>query len=321
MRSGVDASREARDDHDPRRRQLATERGRHARAVARAGPRADDRDCRLLEQAKRSLAPHEEARRRIVNRAQADGNSGSPRAIQRKPRRARSARYAASSNRCTKAEKRAVRGASSRCDPLLCSEHRDCELAHAATGQLRRRTVGERLGEMLGRDVARARERGDRRGDTRDTRATAARERQPLDRPRQQLVGCRRSLRPPLAQSPARTEHPLADGGRTFARRPGQVGRARTRHRQEQVEAVEQRARELLAVALDALGRAEHWAAPSPRAPQGQRFIAATSWKRAGNTARPATRTTETTPSSSGWRRASSTGRWNSGSSSRKRTP
>ena len=58
-----------------------------------------------------------------------------------------------------------------------------------------------------------------------------------------------------------------------------------------------------------------------PAPAHGQRFIVATSWNRAGNSAWPLTRATETTPSSSGCRSASSVGRWNSGSSSRSRTP
>ena len=50
----------------------------------------------------------------------------------------------------------------------------------------------------------------------------------------------------------------------------------------------------------------EHSIAVSPRAPHGQRFIVATSWNRAGKSAWPCTRATETTPSSSGCRSASS---------------
>ena len=50
-------------------------------------------------------------------------------------------------------------------------------------------------------------------------------------------------------------------------------------------------------------------------------FIVPTSWKRAGNSACPPTRAIATTPSSSGWRRASRTERGNSGSSSSSRTP
>jgi site-specific DNA recombinase len=51
------------------------------------------------------------------------------------------------------------------------------------------------------------------------------------------------------------------------------------------------------------------------------RFIVATSWNRAGNTARPPARAMLIAPSSSGCRSASSAGRANSGSSSRSRTP
>ena len=55
--------------------------------------------------------------------------------------------------------------------------------------------------------------------------------------------------------------------------------------------------------------------------PHGHGFIAATSVNRAGNTAARPTRTTDTLPSSSGWRSASSTSRPNSGSSSHTSTP
>jgi site-specific DNA recombinase len=51
------------------------------------------------------------------------------------------------------------------------------------------------------------------------------------------------------------------------------------------------------------------------------RFIVPMSWKREGKSARPPTRATATTPSSSGWRRASSAERVNSGSSSSMSTP
>ena len=49
--------------------------------------------------------------------------------------------------------------------------------------------------------------------------------------------------------------------------------------------------------------------------------MAHTSMNRAGNTSLPAEREIWTCPSSNGWRRASSTSLWNSGSSSRKSTP
>src|SRR6185369_8346655 len=57
------------------------------------------------------------------------------------------------------------------------------------------------------------------------------------------------------------------------------------------------------------------------RCPQRHGFIAATSWTRAGNVTWVLARATLTLPVSSGWRSESSTGRWNSGSSSRNRTP
>src|SRR6185437_12169264 len=65
----------------------------------------------------------------------------------------------------------------------------------------------------------------------------------------------------------------------------------------------------------------EHSAAGSPCAPHGQRFIVATSWKRAGKTILPPTRAIETAPSSSGCRNASSALRGNSTNSSRNSTP
>ena len=64
-----------------------------------------------------------------------------------------------------------------------------------------------------------------------------------------------------------------------------------------------------------------HGRSDDPAKPHGHGFIAATSWKRAGNVvARPA-REIATRPASSGWRSASSTSRSNSGSSSRNSTP
>lgn len=66
---------------------------------------------------------------------------------------------------------------------------------------------------------------------------------------------------------------------------------------------------------------------PSPpqrggvKATQPHGFIAATSWTRAGKLTCALARAIETVPVSSGWRSESSTGRWNSGSSSRNSTP
>ena len=58
-----------------------------------------------------------------------------------------------------------------------------------------------------------------------------------------------------------------------------------------------------------------------PRYPHLQGFMAAASINRQGKAALPCTRLTVTTRSSSGWRRASSASRENSGSSSKNSTP
>src|SRR4051794_3499570 len=60
---------------------------------------------------------------------------------------------------------------------------------------------------------------------------------------------------------------------------------------------------------------------PAESGPKTNRLVVPTSWNRAGNTARPATRAIVTTPSSRGCRKPSSACRENSGSSSRRSTP
>ena len=72
---------------------------------------------------------------------------------------------------------------------------------------------------------------------------------------------------------------------------------------------------------LSSVGVQLHLCVGCPYQPQRQGFIAQTSMKRLGYATEPAARTTVTIPSSSGWRSVSRTSRWNSGSSSRKRTP
>ena len=94
------------------------------------------------------------------------------------------------------------------------------------------------------------------------------------------------------------------------------------RHLDLQVDAVEQRPADAALVARDRVGRAAAGLAPRlPSWPHGQGFIAATSWKRAGNSACRAARETTMRPVSSGSRSASSAARGNSGSSSRNSTP
>ena len=186
--------------------------------------------------------------------------------------------------------------------------------------QLRGWPVRKRLAEVRHLDELCSGERRDRRA----TRATRARPRpesgSSFDRTGEQelrLVGGA-----PRAREPPPCAHdPLAYVLRRLGRWASQLLATRARHCERQVEAIEQRARQLLAVAMHPLRCAGALRAGSPRAPHGQRFIVATSWKRAGKAARPATRATVTTPSSSGCRSASSAARGNSGNSSRKSTP
>src|SRR5581483_873382 len=84
----------------------------------------------------------------------------------------------------------------------------------------------------------------------------ATRERQPLDRTREQAVGTAGSPQLAFAEADARREHALAHRRRPLGRRTSQRIAARARNGQEQVEAVEQRPRQPLAVALRSLGGA-----------------------------------------------------------------
>ena len=117
-------------------------------------------------------------------------------------------------------------------------------------------------------------------------------------------------------------QHAPAHRGGRLRRRRASSSRPRPRHRDDEVEAVEQRAGQLLAVRGQPLRRSTR---TRPRDRRARRTGTGSSSRRAGSArgrARcPPTRATETKPSSSGWRSASSAGRWNSGSSSSSRTP
>jgi hypothetical protein len=63
------------------------------------------------------------------------------------------------------------------------------------------------------------------------------------------------------------------------------------------------------------------WPGTRPNREAEAKPIVPTSWKRAGYSTVPSARATLITPSSSGWRSASSAGRTNSGSSSSRSTP
>jgi hypothetical protein len=133
----------------------------------------------------------------------------------------------------------------------------------------------------------------------------------------QRLVGAALALHRALARRDDAARMLAVDSP---AVRRAALGRHR-RHFDVQVDAVQQRAAELALVARDLVRRAAAGRSAEPSQPQGQGFIAATSWKRAGNSARRAAREMVIVPVSSGSRSASSAARGNSGNSSRNSTP
>ena len=147
-------------------------------------------------------------------------------------------------------------------------------------------SVGERyesLGDVLGLDRRTRGECGDRDGRPRDARASSGRQRQRVDGAVEQRLrlgaerGASSRRRTAAASTRERTTAELSPT-------PVPLPRARARHLHDEVDAVEERARELLAVRGQALRRARALAAGSPRAPQGQRFMVATRRNRAGKT-------------------------------------
>ena len=190
--------------------------------------------------------------------------------------------------------------------------------ARASLRELSRRAVGQRLGHMLLVDGLGVRKRRNCPRHARHPRPAAARA---------------AAARPLCREAPSQhlfapAGDPQGGGGpqprdrrrRSKARRgSAELGSARSRQRDDEVEAVEQRSRaspERPPAAEPSTGNPRR----RRRAPAGHMFMLATSWNRAGKTALPPS-ATAISPSSSGWRSASSTGRWNSGSSSRKSTP
>ena len=91
----------------------------------------------------------------------------------------------------------------------------------------------------------------------------------------------------------ARSADALRHGGRARRRGCGQIALRRPRDRHEDVEAVHERPAEAAPVALVSRS-SQRQRSPSPAWPHGHGFIAATSMKRAGNTAERCPRTTAT---------------------------
>ena len=160
------------------------------------------------------------------------------------------------------------------------------------------------------------------RDDACDARTAASGERQPVDRAREQVVRVGRApqrRRPPAARVPTRRAR---ETGSDASPGPAASSSARGRGTAMTRSNRSSSARESLSrYAASRWAEHEHSALGSPRAPHGQRFMVATSWKRAGKIARPAARAMQTKPSSSGCLNASSVGRGNSASSSSSSTP
>lgn len=85
-------------------------------------------------------------------------------------------------------------------------------------------------------------ERSDRLGDPARTGPTPPGERQALDRAVEQLGGLLRPRRPPGLDPLTRRLDALAHRRRSLAGSGGELDRARTRHRDDEVEPVEKRA-------------------------------------------------------------------------------
>src|SRR5215469_10620515 len=109
---------------------------------------------------------------------------------------------------------------------------------------------------MLRQHLAGASERRDRARDPAHTSPAPPRERQAIDRSREQLLsGGRQGGGGPAELGPA-LEHTAPDRLGALAGRRGELVRPRARERDDEIEAVEQRPGQLVAVAIELLRRA-----------------------------------------------------------------
>ncbi len=327
MRLPVDAAGETADDDDPGRRELAGEPARDAGAVTGAAARTDDGDADSGGKRQGGLAADEQSRRRIVDRAQerrkplvgagepAQAAFREPPAVA-PPRRSRAGSGGSAARAAARPDGRPARRRRRR------APARGPRWSRRSRRQLRRRPVGERLGDVLGQHLGgtpRARPRSPRRarpGHGPARRAAAARRRgraAPTPDPSARARLRRAAPAPAATRSATAAEPSPGAPESSWARGLGTV----TTRSNRSSSARESLSRYRASRCAEQLQSS----AASPRAPHGHRFIVPTSWKRAGNSARPSTRAIETTPSSSGCRSASSAVRWNSGSSSRSSTP
>ena len=126
---------------------------------------------------------------------------------------------------------------------------------------------------MLGLYRVGAGESCHRSGNPGDAGAAPTRERQPLDRTREELLGLLRPSGRVDGKELTGGIHPLGHHGGRLRRAGGELAGPWTRDRDDEVEAVEERPRELVAEGREPLWEHEHSTAGSPRAPQGQRFM------------------------------------------------
>ena len=286
MRLAVDASREPADDHEPGSGELAPERPRNGGAVGRARACPDDRDRRPVEQPA-SPPPRRNiptggskiaGQRSRERRRRAGEPANTPLAKERGDSAAR--RTCARTARTRRARLREHVGA------RLGRERGNGELAHASS------SLGVRYESASATCSGQTPSAPASAAIVRATRATRARPR-PESGSRstarvEQLVGRRRAREAaPREQLSRACDHALAtaaEGSAGGAASSCARGRGTVTTRSKRSSS----ARESLSrKAASRCAEHEHSTAGSPRPPHGQRFIVATSWKRAGKSAMP----------------------------------
>ena len=285
MRLAVDPARKAADDDEPGGGELPAEHARDARAVRRARPRADDRHRRRRQQlrVRRPRARRAPAAGRGSRAAAAESPCRSA-AENRRPRprdRERTRRRRSRGGR----PRSETRPAAARGCPSL--RRRPRPRAPPSSGELGRCPIGERLGKVGRIDTSLSASAAT----VRATRATRARPRaesgsRSVARVSSSLASSVRLGAASLSRSRAATTRVRTGSDASLGPAASSVARGRgtvtTRSKRSRS------ARESLS-RKDAIRCAEHeHSAPgSPRAPQGHRFIVATSWNRAGRVRAP----------------------------------
>ena len=126
----------------------------------------------------------------------------------------------------------------------------------ASLRELSRRSVSQRLGHMLLVDRVGVRQRRNRPGYARHPRPATARERQPLDRSVEKRGSSFCSFQRATGETEAGRSHASGDGAGRLSRRSAELRSTWPRQRDDEIEAVEQRSRELLPKGRQPLSRA-----------------------------------------------------------------